>query len=301
MRVVRRRQQQSSRVQRAARHHHHRTRVPHRLAIGGGGHDCGHGRARRVGLEPLDAGVGHEHDVGVLERRPHRGHLGVGLALDEAGEAIDAVAADARAGPEGRAVLVLVEHHAERQVGRVQTELLEVVVQLLDPRFVHDGRERELAAAGSVGRVLALPAVHGVHLLGLRVPRLEVVVPERPCGRDATVVGDLPEVLGPQAEQRRTVELGVATDVVVLFGRELLTAVTVDPALVRQVLALDEHSLGLPVVALTGEVVAALDQQDAQPGWRERVRESPTSRAGPDDDDVVVGHCTHGSLRCRVR
>ena len=69
-------------------------------------------------------------------------------------------------------------------------------------------------AGGSVG-ILAALAVHVVQPLGLGVVRLELVVGDRPGRRDAAVMAQLAEVLAPQPEQRRAVELGVAADVVV--------------------------------------------------------------------------------------
>ena len=46
----------------------------------------------------------------------------------------------------------------------VQAQVLEIVVELLDPRLVLDRRVRELAAAGPVGRVLAGGAVDVIEL-----------------------------------------------------------------------------------------------------------------------------------------
>ena len=152
----------------------------------------------------------------------HAHRLRVGLAVDEAREAVDPVAADAAARVDGVAVVVLVEHHAERKVRRMVPELLEVVVELLDARLVLHLGIRIRTAARALGRVLPRLPVHVVEALGLRVPRLEVVVGQRPRGRDAAVMADLAEVLGPQPEQRRAVELRVAADVVVLLGRELV-------------------------------------------------------------------------------
>ncbi len=79
-----------------------------------------------------------------------------------------------------------------------------------------------------VERVDAALAVHVVQVLGLRVPGLEVVVRQRPLGRDAVDVVNGAEVTLAHAEQDRAVDLGVAADVVVLLRVELL-AVLVDP------------------------------------------------------------------------
>ena len=49
-----------------------------------------------VRLEPDDLRVRQQRDVRVLERRPHAEHLGVGLRVHEAREAVAGGAADAR-------------------------------------------------------------------------------------------------------------------------------------------------------------------------------------------------------------
>ena len=171
----------------------------------------------------VHVGVGHQRDVVVAQRRVDAHHLGVGLGVQQAREAVDPVAADADAvaGGAGRARPGS-RSHADRQVERVQPLLLQVVAQLLDPRLVLDRRVRVLRAGRPLGRVLAVPAVHDVEVLGLGVPGLEVGVVDRPGRGDAAVVPDLAEVLGPQPEQRRAVELGVAADVVVDLRRELV-------------------------------------------------------------------------------
>ena len=121
--------------------------------------------------------------------------LRIRLPVHHAREAVQPVAPDALAPVCGVAVGVLVEQHADRQVRRMQAELHEVVVQLLDAGLVLHRRIREVAAAGAVGRVLARGAVDVVEAFRLGVPRLVVLVGERPGGGDATVVGDLAEVL----------------------------------------------------------------------------------------------------------
>ena len=131
--------------------------------------------------EPLDAGVGHEVEVRVCERGIDTHGLRVGLAVDEARESVDTIAPDARAGMERVPAVVLIEHHPDRKVRRVQPEFLEVVAQLLDARLVPNGRERKVGAARPVGRIFLRGSVHHVERFGLRVPGLVVVVAQRPC------------------------------------------------------------------------------------------------------------------------
>ena len=78
----------------------------------------------------------------------------------------------------------------------VQAQVLEIVVELLDPRLVLDRRVREIAAAGPIGRVLAGSSVDVIKLLRLGVKGLEVLVGHGPGWRDPAVVVDNVEVLG---------------------------------------------------------------------------------------------------------
>src|SRR5439155_4116711 len=109
-------------------------------------------------------------------------------------------------------------------------------------------------------------------------------------------MADLAEVGVPHPEEDRAVELRLAADVIVLAGMELL-AVLVDPLLVRLVPRLGDHLGGVPVLGLTANVVATLQQQHAEPGRSEPVRERAASGAGADDDHVVVvvAHCGSSS------
>ena len=98
----------------------------------------------------------------------------------------------------------------------------EVVGQLLDARLVATGGEGVGRAGRRFGRVLSPGAVDLVELLGLGVVGLQLVVADRPGGRDAVVVLELAEVLGPQAVERRAVELGRPADEVVDLGLKWL-------------------------------------------------------------------------------
>jgi hypothetical protein len=146
----------------------------------------------------------------VLQRRVHADDLRVRLGVEQAGEPIDTVTADAAAVPSRRTRAGLDEVDSDRQVERLQPLLLQVVAEPLDPRFVLDRGEPVRCAARPLGGVLSAAAVDAVEVLGLGVVRLEVGVADRPGRRQAAVVTNLAEVLRPQAEQRRTVELGVA-------------------------------------------------------------------------------------------
>jgi hypothetical protein len=178
---------------------------------------------------------------------------------------------------------------------------LEVVGELLDPRLVGDRRERIRRTGRWLGRVLAARAMYLVELLGLGVVRLDLVVGDRPGGRDAIVVAKLAEILGAQAVERRSVELGRATDEVVHLWLERL-AVGVVPGVGRDVAVLDEHVLGEPVLRLAREPVAALEKQDALARGSELVNQRAAAGSAADHDHVVIAHTlTPTSLRRSLR
>ena len=169
----------------------------------------------------------------------------------------------------------------------MQALLLQVVGQLLDSRLVLHGRVRVVGAEGALERVLAVPAMDPVEVLGLRVVRLQIPVVDRPGGRDPVVVLELAEVLGTQPEQGSAVELRVAADVVVHLGLERVV-VPVVPGLGGQVLAPNEDRAGVPVVALAREVPAAFEEQHPLAGGSQAVRDGSAAGSAADDDDVVV-------------
>ena len=215
------------------------------------------GRAGRVRLEPGHDRPRSEADVLVLEGRPDAEHLGVGLGLDQAREAVAGPAADAVA----VGSVVLEQPDPTRRVERVVAGLLEVVRQLLDARLVGQGREGVLGARLSLGGVLAVVAVDLVEMLGLRVVGLHVVIRDGPRGRDPVVMPELPEVLGPEPIEGRPIELRRPADRVVDARLERLVLVVV-PGLLRHVPVLDEDLLRVPVLGFPGQPVAALEDQD---------------------------------------
>ncbi len=76
------------------------------------------------------------------------------------------------------------------------------------------------------------------------------------------MVAQLPEVLGAHAIQRRAVQLGGATDVVVHLWLERLV-ISVIPGIRRDVAVVDEHLPGRPILRLARQPVTALEQQNA--------------------------------------
>jgi hypothetical protein len=158
--------------------------------------DLAHLPAGGAGFQVFDEGVGRERDVGMRQRRVHAANLGVRLGVDQAGEAVAALAADAGALVRG----LLVKHDAQRRVEGVQAEAGEFVGQVLDAQLVADRRVQVRGAGGRLGRVFAAGAVDVIQPLRLGVVGLEVVVADGPGRGQAAVVADLAEVLLAEAE-----------------------------------------------------------------------------------------------------
>src|SRR5687767_24591 len=113
-----------------------------------------------------------------------------------------------------------------------------------------DWRMRIWRACRRLGRIVPAAAMDVVKPLGLEVVGFHLIIGDRPCGGDSAVVPKLAEVLHAHAEQRRTVKLGVAADVVISVRVELL-ALLVAPAFLGVVFALKVDSARLPVVPFT--------------------------------------------------
>ena len=77
----------------------------------------------------------------------------------------------------------------------LQSRAFEIVVQMLNALFVAYSRIFVRRAGPWFRRVFTTIAVYLVKMLGLRVIRLQLVVADGPCGRDATVMPNLTEVL----------------------------------------------------------------------------------------------------------
>ena len=168
----------------------------------------------RVGLQPRDPSRGvRSVTFGCSSAGRTQQHVRVGLAVGQAGEAVEAVAAHAAPG----LGVGLVE--VDRRPGRWNgwwPVAHEVVVQLLDPRLVGDGGVGERARARRLGRVLA----------GLRRGRGRAARPGRSRARGrrrrSARPGRRRRSGGPRSKSRSrrrkriaAVELGVAADEVV--------------------------------------------------------------------------------------
>ena len=198
-------QEQSGRVDRPAREHNDVRGKLFAHAI----HDSDDGfdfAAAWACLQSFDLGICAQSDVGMSNGVVHATSLGIGLGIEQAGEAIAGIAFDARAD----LGVFFVQHNAEGSVKRLEPKGRKVVGQMLDAWLVSDGRMRELAARRRLGGVFAAGPVDVIESLGFTVIWLQFVVVDRPLRRQAAVVPQFAEVFLSQSEQGRPVELGVA-------------------------------------------------------------------------------------------
>src|SRR5229473_5185080 len=214
-------------------------------------------------------------------------NLRVGLCAYQTGKAVAGIAANAAA----LVRVLLVEHDANRYVEGLETRTCKVVGQLLNARLMADGRPGIGGVRRRFGRIFSAVPVHLIQILGLRVVRFQIVITERPRGRDATMVANFAEIFFAQTEQSSTVKLGVATHVIISVRMQLLT-VLIEPGFLGVVVGVHVDDLWVPIRFLAGNVVAALKNQDPLSGWRQVVGERSAAGTGSDDDHVVaiVGH-----------
>src|SRR5438552_7289966 len=135
--------------------------------------------------------------------------------------------------------------------------------------------------------IFAALAVHVIQPFGLQVVRLQVVVGNRPRRGNPSKMLDLTEILPAQPEQCRAVEFGISAHVVIRMRMERLS-IFVAPFFFRLILALHIDRARIPVGLLAGNIVAALQNENAFASRRERVHKRSAACAGPDDDHVVV-------------
>ena len=181
------------------------------------------------------------------DRGSDRDDLGIRLGVDEARETIAGRAADARA----ESGVPLVEQDAAGCMGRVQSKLCQVIVELLDAGFIRHRWEGVGGAPGWVGRIVAPVPVHLVQLLGLGVVGLKVLIVDGPRGGDTVEVAQFAEVALPKSVEGGAVQFRGPPDVVVHLGLEGL-AVLVVPGVGGDVPVVNKYGRGVPVLNLTG-------------------------------------------------
>ena len=114
------------------------------------------------------------------------------------------------------------------------------------------------------------------------------------------MVAQLAEVLAPEAKQRCAEELGRAADEV-MHLRLKLSPVAIIPRVRGDVAVLHEHRVGVPVLRLTLEPVAAFENEDVLAGRRELSCQCAAAGAATDDDDIEMFiHAYRPTLFCMM-
>jgi hypothetical protein len=138
--------------------------------------------------------------------------------------------------------ILFVEFDPDRQMKRLMTERPESVSDLLNARFVADGRVRIRRARLRFGRVFAAIAVNVVEMFGLGVIWLEFIVADRPRGRNAAVMLQFAEILAAQSQQGRAVKFRQTADEIMLTRFEFV-AFFVEPVFGVVVAAFEDDGL----------------------------------------------------------
>ena len=132
---------------------------------------------------------------------------------------------------------------------------------MLNALFVTDCRILVRRAGPGLRRIFATIAVYLVKMLGFGVIRFQLVVTDRPGGRDSAVMTNLSEVLFSQTKERRAVELCVTADEIIRVRMKFL-AVAIAPRLFGVVFPFEIYGARAPVVLFTRNVIAALEEKD---------------------------------------
>jgi hypothetical protein len=93
------------------------------------------------------------------------------------------------------------------------------------------------------------------------------------------------EVLFPVPYQDRSIEFGIAPDIIVVAGIEQLAG-AVEPGFLWSEEALVKDGVRIAGFRTVGKLLASFENQDAKPRFREAIGHRGASDTGADDDDV---------------
>ncbi len=220
----------------------------------GGGLNCGRALAGSVGFDLIDLGSRHNRHVGMPQRVDEAGLFRVALGVYKARKAIAGVAANTGA----ILYVVFKALHAYWQMKRFEAETLQLIEHFQHPWFL-----RELRIGKGLGRrrlrgVFAALTVHEIEAFGFLVIRFELVIGDRPSGRDSVFVRDLFEIFFTQTQERGAEDLGVSAYQIRLAGPKF-SPFFGQPFFIRVVDFLAEYFLRVPVIFGPNEKFAALE------------------------------------------
>src|SRR6266581_4464645 len=114
----------------------------------------------------------------MLQGRLNANHLRVGLGVYKTGKAITGGASDAFA----LLRVSFVQENANREMKRLVAELLQVVAQLLNPRFVRDRWKAIRFTGGWFRRIFSPNSMDLIKVFRLGVIRLQIFILQWPRG-----------------------------------------------------------------------------------------------------------------------
>ena len=124
----------------------------------------------------------------------HANHLRICLAVDQTWKSIERGTAYASTRVQGLAVFFF-EQYAEREWERMMTPQFHIVEELLNAWRVAHRRVGIRSARRAFRWVNSVFSVNVIQIFRLGVIRLELLIAERPCGRDAAIVADFSKIL----------------------------------------------------------------------------------------------------------
>src|ERR1700730_1140293 len=166
----------------------------------------------------------------------------------------------------------------ERERRRVQPYSPQSLPRCRDSRFVRDGRQGIGGGMAWFRGVITEFAANAIQALGLCVPRLQLVVIERPAWSCPFCVCDRPEVACAVSDQNRTVKLAVSTHIIIVAGVELLTR-TIRPRLGRTIKSTLKDGPCVARFRCIFQLFAALENDDVGARRRESGGERRTTHA----------------------
>src|SRR5215467_6259217 len=150
-----------------------------------------------------------------------------------------------------------------------------------------NGRPGVWRVGRRLGGVFSAVAVYLVQVLSLHVIGLQIFVRDRPSGGNTAVVPNLPKIFFPQAEKRRSIKLGVPTNVIVRMRMEVL-AVLIEPRLLGVVVTLHVDQLRVPVGFLARHVIAALKDKKSLARRCEMICQRAPAGSRTDNNYVIT-------------
>lgn len=212
--------------------------------------------------------------------------LRICLAIRKAWITVKGIAANT-GGVRQRFAILLVQQNTDRKMKRMMPLSLEPFEQLLDSRFMGEGRIRVRLFRRRLSRIFSAQTVNVVKFFGRLVMGLERIVLQRPGRGNPVRVPDFVEVAFSEPQQNGAVYLTVAAHEI-MKARMKAFAVRAVPGLRRLIASIHEYGLAVPILAFARQVAAALQQKDALSRLCQPPPYGAAAGAGANNDDIVM-------------